>query len=113
MVVTTKSRTSRSAGYSPRKNPLRIATSAQFGPIPAGMAEPSRTAGTPEPSPGRVISGADLRAMRISEFRQWLGGQTNRYKRKYQPGTIADYADAAGCRRAADRSLVASPSPGL
>jgi hypothetical protein len=77
MAVTTKPRTSRSAGRPPRKNPLRIATSAEFGPFPAFTEEPSSAADAPRAVPGRVISSADLRTMRISEFSQWLGGQTN------------------------------------
>jgi hypothetical protein len=68
MAVTTKTRTSRSAGRPARRNPLRIATSAEFGPVPIFTEEPSGAADAPRA--GRIISSADLRAMRVSEFRQ-------------------------------------------
>ena len=41
------------------------------------------------------LSWSQLRQMMISEFAEWLRTQTNKHKRPFQEGTVANYAEAA------------------
>jgi hypothetical protein len=65
----------------PRKSPLRLAAAGE-------RAFPVR-------QPGGRLPPAQLRAMMISEFEEWLRSRTNKEQRPFQEETILAYAKAA------------------
>jgi hypothetical protein len=69
-----------SAGH-PRKSPLRV----------AAASSPS----FPDHRPDGRLSPAQLRAMMISEFEEWLRSRTSKEKRPFQEETVLAYAKAA------------------
>jgi integrase/recombinase XerD len=87
MAVSAQSASAASRRTAGRRSPLRVATM-----------EPADFTGQPATQPPAVrreVSAAELRKMKISEFSQWLGTQTNKWKRPFQAGAIRDYTDAA------------------
>src|SRR5512146_458692 len=78
-------RTPSSGTPTPRKSPLRVV------PFPGGGSPH-----LPQPSPRPAdLTGAQLRAMQVSEFAQWLRSRTNQEKRPFQEETITAYKVAA------------------
>jgi site-specific recombinase XerD len=92
-------RTPSSGTPKPRKSPLRVAS------FPGGGSPH-----LPQPGPRRAdLTGAQLRAMQVSEFAQWLRSRTNQEKRPFQEETITAYKVAA---RALDAWMTAREMDG-
>jgi hypothetical protein len=79
-------RTTPASGASkPRKSPLRVAALPGKGSLDLPLPVPRRA----------DLTGAQLRAMQVSEFAQWLRSRTNQEKRPFQEETITAYQVAA------------------